>query len=118
VRRQGNVPKEKPEILQAAPFVLVLPPQRVLLREEPLPLSGRLFSLLRYLAEHQGRVVTNEELDRQVLTPPEEREGYEYLSDERVKAAIRELRRALGDEADFIINKRGVGYMLQIPTEE
>jgi DNA-binding winged helix-turn-helix (wHTH) protein len=118
VRRQGRVPQEKPKILQAAPFVLVLPPQRVLLREEPLPLSGRLFSLLRYLAEHQGRVVTNEELDRQVLTPPDEREEYKYLGDKRVKAAIRELRKALKDEASCIINKRGVGYVLQVTTEE
>jgi DNA-binding winged helix-turn-helix (wHTH) protein len=113
VRRQ-----EAPDILQVDPFVLVLPIRRVLLREKPLPLSARLFDLLSYLVKHQDQAVSNEELDREVLTPPEEREEYEYVDSERVKFAVRELRRALEDEADCIANVRGVGYMLRIPSEE
>jgi DNA-binding winged helix-turn-helix (wHTH) protein len=106
------------DVLQAGPFVLALPIRRALLREESLLLSARLFNLLKYLVDHQDRVVTNEELDREVLTPPEERQEYKYVDDERLKSAIRDIRRALGDEADCIVNKWGVGYRLQIQAEE
>jgi DNA-binding winged helix-turn-helix (wHTH) protein len=106
-------------LLQAGPFVLALPHQRALLREKPLPLNAKQFSLLRYLMERQGQVASNRELDREVMwTSPEERQEYEYLGDERLKSAIRGLRKALGDEADCIVNRRGVGYMFQIPAEE
>jgi len=106
-------------LLQAGPFVLTLPHQRVLLREEPLSLSTRQFALLSYLMGRQGQVVSNEELDREVIsTSPEEQRKYEYLGDERLKSAIRGLRQALGDEADCIVNKRGVGYMFKLQVED
>ena len=113
VRRQ-----EVPDVLQADPFVLVSPLKSALLRERPLPLSPRLFAFLSYLVEHRGRVVSNEELDREVLAPPEERQKYQYMGDDRLKSTIRELRRALGEEADRIVNKQGVGYTLEIRPEE
>ena len=114
VRRQ-----EVENLLQAEPFVLTLTHQRTLLGEESLPLSATQFNLLSYLMERQGQVVSNEELDREVMwTSPEEQQKYEYLGDGRLKSAIRELRRALGDKADCIVNKRGVGYMFQILAEE
>ena len=113
VRRQ-----KAPDVLQADPFVLVLPLQCALLREKPLPLTPRLFAFLSYLVEHRGRVVSNEELDREVLAPPEERQQYQYMGDDRLKSTIRELRRALGEEADRIVNKQGVGYTLEIRPEE
>jgi DNA-binding response OmpR family regulator len=106
-------------LLQAGPFVLSLPRQRALLRESPLNLGARQFALLSYFMERQGQVVSSEELDREVISKsPEGQEEYHYLGDERLKAAIRELRKALGDQVDCIVNKRGVGYLLRIPAEE
>jgi DNA-binding winged helix-turn-helix (wHTH) protein len=106
-------------LLQAGPFVLSMSHQCALLREEPLPLSARQFALLRYFMERQGQVVSNEELEREVMaTSPEEQQEYDYLGDERLKSAIRGLRKALGDEAGCIVNKRGVGYMFQLRVEE
>jgi DNA-binding winged helix-turn-helix (wHTH) protein len=106
-------------LLQAGPFVLALSHERALLGEEPLSLSAKQFALLSYLVERQGQVVSNEELDRKVLwIPPEEQEKYEYVGSERLKALIRDLRKALGDEAKCIINKRGVGYMFQLSAED
>jgi len=114
VRRQ-----EVNDILQSGPFVLAPLPQRALLRGEPLPLSTKQFALLSYLMDRQGQVVSNEELDRKVLSASSEGEQeYEYLGDERLKSAIKGLRKALGDEADCIVNKRGVGYIFQLSTEE
>jgi DNA-binding winged helix-turn-helix (wHTH) protein len=106
-------------LLQAGPLVLVLPQQHALLCEEPLPLSAKQFDLLSYLVERQGEVVGNRELDQEVMwVSPEEQQKYEYLGDERLKSAIKGLRKALGDEADWIINKRGVGYMFRRTAEE
>ena len=114
VRRQGVE-----NILQAGPFVLSKMHQRTLLREKPLPLSTTQFALLSYLIERQGQVVSNEELDREVMrAPSEEQQEYEYLGDERLKSAIRGLRKALGREADCIVNQRGVGYMFRLSAEE
>jgi DNA-binding winged helix-turn-helix (wHTH) protein len=114
VRRQkvGN-------LLQAGPFVLELSQQQALLHEEPLSLNPKQFALLSYLMEREGQVVSNRELDQEVMwASPEERQKYEYLGDERLKSAIKGLRKALGDEAECIVNKRGVGYMFQSAVEE
>jgi DNA-binding winged helix-turn-helix (wHTH) protein len=107
------------DILQAGPFVLAPLPQRAVLRGKPLSLSTKQFSLLSYLMEHQGQVVSNEELDWRVLsTSSEGEQEYEYLGDERLKSAIKGLRTALGDAADCIVNRRGVGYIFQPSKEE
>jgi len=107
------------DLLQAGPFLLDLSHQRVLAAGKPLHLSGRLFDLLSYLMKRRGQVVSSEELDREVLrTSSEEQNEYDYLSDERLKSAIRELRKALGQEAGCIANKRGVGYMFRLSDEE
>jgi DNA-binding response OmpR family regulator len=43
--------------------------------------------------------------------------GDEYVEDpERVRAVIKSLRKALGDEAKCLVTKWGVGYMLQISS--
>ena len=68
--------------------------------------------------QRQGQVVSNEELDREVMAPPGERQEYEYLGDGRLKSAIRGLRTVLGDDSDCIANERGIGYKFQILTEE
>ena len=114
VRRQ-----EVGNLLQTGPLVLALPGQRALLGERPLPLSARQFALLSYFMERQGQVVSNEELDREVISVSTDgQEGYQYVGDERVKSAIRDLRRALGEVGEYVVNKRGVGYVLQIPAEQ
>jgi DNA-binding winged helix-turn-helix (wHTH) protein len=106
-------------LLQAGPFVLALDHQYTLLQERSLSLSTRQFALLSYLMEHRGQVVSSEELDREVLsTSLEGQQEHEYLGDERLKSAIKGLRKALGDEADCIVNKRGVGYIFQLSAEE
>jgi DNA-binding response OmpR family regulator len=47
-----------------------------------------------------------------------EQQKHEYLGDERLKSAIKGLRKALGEEADCIVNRRGVGYTFQVQAEE
>ena len=112
VRRQ-----EVQNVLQAGPFVLSMPQQQALLREKLLPLNARQFALLAYLMKHQGQVVSDSELDREVLGTLDNQHD-ESLREDRLKSAIRDLRRALGGEAEYIANRRGVGYIFQVQTED
>jgi DNA-binding response OmpR family regulator len=70
-------------------------------------LSALEFDLLAALAESPGRVFTRQKLLERVW-------GYDFYGDERVvDVHIRNLRRAMGDDADaprFIGTVRGVGY--------
>jgi DNA-binding winged helix-turn-helix (wHTH) protein len=108
VRRQ-----EVGGLLQAGPFVLDVANQRALHREASLSLSTSQYALLAYLIERHGQVIASQELDREVLATPGEM--YEYLTDERLKSAIKGLRRSLGEDAACIENKRGIGYVFRVP---
>ena len=73
----------------------------------PLELSQREFELLCYLADRPGKVISREELLREVWK-------YEFLGDLRaVDVAVRRLREKLEDDSanpEHIMTKRGVGY--------
>ena len=72
-----------------------------------LDLSVREFDIVAYLAAEPGKIVSREELMKEVW-------GYDYLGDLRaVDVAIRRLREKIEDkpaEPDYIITKRGLGY--------
>ena len=59
---------------------------------ELLPLRPKAFLLLRYLAEHAERLVSQEELLNAVWQ-------HSHVSDGLVRGYIRELRQVLGDDA-------------------
>ncbi|MDR0248811.1 MAG: response regulator transcription factor [Oscillospiraceae bacterium] len=76
---------------------------------EPCDLSQKEYDLLLYLADARERVVTREELLEKVW-------GYTYLSDDMrvVDVAVRRLREKLEKnpaEPEYIVTKRGAGYM-------
>jgi DNA-binding winged helix-turn-helix (wHTH) protein len=99
-------------LLQAGPFVLDLENGRVMQHENLLSLSGSQHALFTYLMQRQGQVISSQELDREALSAPGE--PYEYLSDERLKSAIKGLRRSLGKDAGCIENRRGIGYVFRV----
>jgi len=78
----------------------------------PLDLTHREFELLLYLIRHNGRVMTREHLLQVVW-------GYEYYGDVRtVDVTIRRLREKIEDDPgkpEYIITRRGLGYMLRNP---
>ena len=100
------------ELFQAGPFVLDLAHQRLLHREQALSLSTSQYALLSYLIQRHGQVISSQELDREVLGTPGEL--YEYLTDERLKSAIKGLRKILGEDGTCIENKRGIGYVFRV----
>ena len=77
-------------------------------------LSVREFDILAYLAEQPGKIVSREELMKEVW-------GYDYLGDLRaVDVAIRRLREKIEEqpaEPIYIITKRGLGYYFSKPNE-
>ncbi len=77
-----------------------------------LDLTHREFELLVYLVRNKGRVMTREHLLQAVW-------GYEYFGDVRtVDVTIRRLREKIEDDPgkpEYIITRRGLGYMLRNP---
>lgn len=77
----------------------------------PLDLTYKEFELLRFLAQHPGRVFTRDQLLSEVW-------GYDYFGGTRtVDVHIRRLRAKLGDLEQLIGTVRNVGYRFS-PSEE
>jgi len=79
----------------------------------PLDLTFKEFELLKYLAQHPGRVFTREQLLQEVW-------GYDYFGGTRtVDVHIRRLRAKLGTEHEQLIGTvRNVGYRFVLPPKD
>jgi hypothetical protein len=105
VRRQSV-----PHLVQLGPFLLDLPRQAALCHHAPLKVTKTEFKALIHLIRHAGQVVTPEELEKALWED-------EYVEDpERVRAVIKSLRRALGDQAGCLVTQWGVGYLFQVSS--
>ncbi|WP_298182327.1 response regulator transcription factor [Saccharomonospora sp.] len=80
------------------------------LRKRTLELTYKEFELLKYLAQHAGRVFTREQLLRAVW-------GYDFFGGTRtVDVHVRRLRAKLGPEHEQLIGTvRNVGYKFERP---
>src|SRR5690606_10768807 len=80
------------------------------LKGRPLDLTYKEFELLKFLAQHPGRVFTRDQLLREVW-------GYDYFGGTRtVDVHVRRLRAKLGSEYESMIGTvRQVGYKFVIP---
>ena len=76
----------------------------VWLFKEPLVLTLAEYRLLSTLISRPGRVFTREQLLEKITG------GEAYVIDRNVDVHVRAIRKKLGDEAEFIITVRGVGY--------
>ena len=79
----------------------------------PLDLTFKEFELLKYLAQHPGRVFSREQLLQEVW-------GYDYFGGTRtVDVHVRRLRAKLGPEHETLIGTvRNVGYRFVLPPKE
>jgi DNA-binding response OmpR family regulator len=79
----------------------------------PLDLTFKEFELLKYLAQHPGRVFTRDQLLQEVW-------GYDYFGGTRtVDVHVRRLRAKLGPENETLIGTvRNVGYRFVLPPKE
>ncbi len=78
-----------------------------------LDLTYKEFELLKFLAQHPGRVFTRQQLLQEVW-------GYDYFGGTRtVDVHVRRLRAKLGPENEHLIGTvRNVGYRFVLPTKE
>src|SRR4029077_6066105 len=81
------------------------------LKGRPLDLTYKEFELLKFLAQHRGRVFTRDQLLREVW-------GYAYFGRTRtVEGHVRRLRAKLGSEYESMIGTvRQVGYKFVLPS--
>lgn len=81
------------------------------LKGRPLDLTYKEFELLRYLAQHPGRVYSREQLLREVW-------GFDYFGGTRtVDVHVRRLRAKLGSDNETMIGTvRQVGYKFAVPA--
>ncbi len=95
----------RPELVEYAGLVLNLETYQAAIDGEPLDLTYMEYELLKFLAQHPGKVFTRETLLSRVW-------GYEYYGGARtVDVHIRRLRAKLGEEhANLISTVRSVGY--------
>jgi DNA-binding response OmpR family regulator len=79
----------------------------------PLDLTFKEFELLKFLAQHPGRVFTRQQLLQEVW-------GYDYFGGTRtVDVHVRRLRAKLGPENEALIGTvRNVGYRFVLPPTE
>lgn len=79
---------------------------------EPLDLTHREYELVYYMARNSGKVMTREHLLQAVW-------GFEYFGDVRtVDVTIRRLREKIEDDPsrpEYILTRRGLGYMMRNP---
>lgn len=106
-------PVEEPVTTNMTLGPLTIYPGRyqIAVSDRPIDLTPTEFDLLLYLAAHRGRVVSCHELVREVR-------GYtvdETEAREVIRPHVSNLRRKLkqaGQDADLIVNVRGIGYRL------
>ena len=76
---------------------------QVLLDGKEVPLTLTEFKLLSTLASAPGRVFTRELLLEKI-------QGDSYIDERNIDVHVRALRKKLGDDTDYILTVRGVGY--------
>jgi len=94
------------DAIHFAPFRLHLRQARLLKGDSPVALRPKTFAVLVYLARHRGELVTKRDLLDAVWKDI-------AVTDDMPRISVRELRRALGDDARaprFIETVRGQGY--------
>jgi two-component system KDP operon response regulator KdpE len=106
-RRQEGAPP--PAVVRIGELAVDLVRHRVRAGDAEVRLSRKEFALLRTLALHAGRIVTHQQLLREVWGPAHEHETH-YL-----RIYIGHLRQKLADDPAnprYISNEPGVGYRL------
>jgi DNA-binding response OmpR family regulator len=90
--------------ITVGPVALDIERHEAYLNDQSLTLTLAEFKILSTLLSKPGRVFTREQLLEKITG------GDVYVIDRNIDVHIRSIRKKLGDEAEFIITVRGVGY--------
>ncbi|XNY99513.1 winged helix-turn-helix transcriptional regulator [Micrococcus luteus] len=105
--RHGLAGEDEPDEIRASDLVVDAAGYTARIHGQPLNLTYKEFELLKFLAQHPGRVFSREQLLQEVW-------GYDYFGGTRtVDVHVRRLRAKLGsDHEQLITTVRNVGYRL------
>ena len=109
LRSRSHEGEQPLAVVTVGDLAIDIPRRRVRVAATEVKLSRKEFALLRLLARHAGRIVTHQQLLREVWGPAHEHETH-YL-----RIYIGHLRQKLGDDPThprYIGNEPGVGYRL------
>ena len=111
-RRGGTAGQESAGKVNLGELVIDEGTYTARLRGRPLDLTYKEFELLKFLAQHPGRVFSRQQLLSEVW-------GYDYFGGTRtVDVHVRRLRVKLGPENETLIGTvRNVGYRFVLPSE-
>lgn len=98
--------RQNPEIIAGA-LKLDLLHHEATLDGASVKLTPTEFALLKVLAEHAGRIVTQNQIVRKVWA------GQQSDQSEGLRVHINHLRKKLGDSGPRIVNEPGIGYRLE-----
>jgi two-component system response regulator VicR len=110
IYQQPDSDKQTPKVgIIIGDLLIHLESYSVYKQNKIVDLTHREFELLLYMAKHRGHVLTREHLLQQVW-------GFDYYGDARtVDVTVRRLREKVETDPshpDYIMTKRGVGYLL------
>jgi len=111
-RWQASLAAETPDEIRRGDVTIDEATYTAKVRGRVLDLTFKEFELLKYLAQHPGRVFTRAQLLQEVW-------GYDYFGGTRtVDVHVRRLRAKLGGEHEALIGTvRNVGYRFVLPAE-
>lgn len=100
------------QTLEAGKLRLDLPAQKVYRKGEYVETTRREYELLLYFMENQGRVLKREHILDAVW-------GYDYSGETRtVDTLVKQLRKKLTEECNYIRSVYGVGYIFEAGADE
>jgi DNA-binding winged helix-turn-helix (wHTH) protein len=88
------------DILIFGPFHLDLRAEQLWRGTEAAPLPPKTFAVLRYLVLHAGTLITRDAVLEAVW-------GTQYVSDAALASCIRDIRQALGEQAQHLLYEAG-----------
>ena len=107
LRRTSPETEEAGDVLRLGELIIDSSRYEVVKNDTVIALTLREFELVKFLAEHRGRIFSRETLLEEVW-------GYDYYGDTRtVDVTVRRIREKIEDnpaEPAYIMTKRGVGY--------
>ena len=107
LRRTSPETEEAGDVLRIGELIIDSSRYEVVKNDTVIALTLREFELVKFLAEHCGRIFSRETLLEEVW-------GYDYYGDTRtVDVTVRRIREKIEDnpaEPAYIMTKRGVGY--------
>lgn len=111
VLRRASKQNDTPQTIRYKDLTLDLDGYKVYAKEKKIDLTPREFEILRELLNHQGRILTRQNILQTLWK-------YEFFGEERIiDTHIKNMRKKLG-ACDYIETIRGVGYRIDKETQE